>query len=304
MNKKLLSILLLFIAYTVAFGQNRNATFLAYIDKYKEIAIEQMRNHHIPASITLAQGLLESGAGQSDLAQRSNNHFGIKVGSDWNGPFVKHNDDRINERFRVYKSVRESFEDHSKFLKKERYQRLFRLSTLDYKGWARGLKACGYATSPTYADRLISIIEQYKLNDLDEDPDNPWANYKPQVTVKTPSRPSFHVIRMVNDLACVTAYEGDTWDSLAKELGINKRKLLSFNEISEEIAVVPGMNVFLMKKRTKGAHHMKGKWHKVSKGESMYSISQYYGVRLSNLYKSNMKSPDYQPTEGDLLRVR
>jgi len=138
-----------------------------YIDRYKDMAIEQMRRYGIPASITLAQGLLESGAGTSMLATNANNHFGIKVGSAWTGPYVEKDDDRANERFRKYRNAAESFEDHSKFLQQPRYRSLYKLDKTDYRGWAQGLKAAGYATNPEYARQLISIIEIYNLHDFD-----------------------------------------------------------------------------------------------------------------------------------------
>lgn len=146
----------------------QNSAYVDYIQKYHQMAIDQMNRHRIPASITLAQGLLESAAGTSTLATKANNHFGIKVGGDWTGPYIVRDDDRKGEHFRKYKSAAESFEDHSKFLKKARYASLFELKITDYKGWARGLKQCGYATSPTYAQQLIKIIETYNLMQYDK----------------------------------------------------------------------------------------------------------------------------------------
>ena len=140
-----------------------NVTYQTYIDQYKDIAIEEMLRYNIPASITLAQGLFESAAGQSRLALYSNNHFGIKC-HDWTGRSVRHDDDELQECFRAYDNVRQSYEDHSKFLvNKPRYRSLFSLPRTDYRGWARGLKAAGYATNPQYANKLIEIIELYKL---------------------------------------------------------------------------------------------------------------------------------------------
>ena len=145
-------------------AQRRNARYVEYINKYSDLAVEQMKLHKIPASITLAQGLLESGAGNSQLARKSNNHFGIKCGGSWRGRSVRHDDDARNECFRAYKHPRESYEDHSDFLKRgARYAFLFKLDITDYKGWARGLKKAGYATDPSYANRLITIIEDYDL---------------------------------------------------------------------------------------------------------------------------------------------
>lgn len=283
----------------------RNSTYQQYIENYKQAAIDQMRRHHIPASITLAQALLESGAGRSYLATQANNHFGIKVGMGWTGPYMTRDDDRKGEHFRKYKNAEESYEDHSLFLQQPRYKRLFSLDPQDYKGWARGLKACGYATLPTYAERLITIIETYELNDYDEDrfgfrKKKKNSDYTPVPVVKKAKRP----VKLVNGIQCVVAASGDTWESLAKEMKISKKKLLKFNETSEDYPVPVGMNVFLAKKAKKADSMYKGQWHKIRSGESMYSISQFYGVRLENLYKMNFKDATYIPVAGDLLKVR
>lgn len=279
----------------------RNAAYDQYIERYRDLAVEQMRLHGIPASITLAQAILESGAGRSDLASRSNNHFGIKRGNDWQGPTVTHDDDRQGERFRKYNSVRDSYEDHSRFLMRDRYQRLFRLSILDYKGWARGLKACGYATSPTYADRLIELIELYKLYDLDEDPNHPRIPEPPKVEEVN----LFYHARLTNNgLVCIRAKRGDTWQSLADELHLSKKMLLKYNEAIETVQLGEGDYVYLQRKAKKGPQHMKGQWHTIQDNESMYSISQLYGIRLASLYKLNYKTADYEAVPGDLLRVR
>lgn len=149
-------------------AQRRNARYNEYIKQYAPLAVEQMQRHKIPASITLAQGLLESGAGYSELARKSNNHFGIKCGGNWRGRTVRHDDDARNECFRAYRNPKDSYEDHSDFLKRgARYAFLFKLKITDYKGWARGLKKAGYATDPSYANRLITIIEDYELYKYD-----------------------------------------------------------------------------------------------------------------------------------------
>ena len=280
----------------------KNAAYQQYIDKYKDAAIEQMRRYKIPASITLAQALLESGAGSSYLATHANNHFGIKVSSDWSGPHVKQDDDRKNEKFRKYKNVADSYEDHSKFLLKDRYKRLFDLDPMDYKAWARGLKACGYATSPTYANRLITIIETYELDDYDEDRVGLRKRKKKvEPVVETPTR---HAIAMVNGIPCVQMRNGDTWDALAKEVKIAKKKLLKFNEVDEDFTPPVGMNIFLNKKAKKADAQYKDTWHKVKSEESMYTIAQFYGIQLNALYKINFKDDDYIPATGDLLKVR
>ena len=293
------------MAVTLCSFAQRNAAYQQYIEKYKQTAIDQMRRHHIPASITLAQALLESGAGRSYLATRANNHFGIKVGMGWKGGYVTRDDDRKGEHFRKYKNAEESYEDHSLFLQQPRYKRLFSLDPQDYKGWARGLKACGYATLPTYAERLITIIETYDLSDYDEDrfgfrKKKRSSNSTPMPVVKKAKRP----IKLVNGIQCVVTTSGDTWESLAKEMKVSKRKLLKYNETSADYPLPVGMNVFLAKKAKKADSMYKGQWHKIRSGESMYSISQFYGVRLENLYKMNFKDATYIPVSGDLLKVR
>lgn len=292
-----------FALSSITFAQ-RNTAYQQYVDKYKDAAIEQMHRYKIPASITLAQALLESGAGTSYLAKNANNHFGIKVGTGWNGPYVTRDDDRKNEHFRKYKNVEESYEDHSQFLLKDRYKRLFDLNPLDYKAWARGLKACGYATSPTYAERLITIIETYELDDYDEDRIG-LRKYKrkPQPEVQY-TAPVKHPVRTVNGIQCITMREGDTWDAIAKETKIAKKKLLKFNEVDEDFLPPVGTNIFLSKKAKKADTQYKDYWHKVKAGESMYTICQFYGIRIDALYKMNFKDDSYIPVTGDLLKVR
>lgn len=291
------------IACSSVQAQTKNKKYLDYIDLYKDLAVEQMELHGIPASITLAQGLLESGAGSSELAQKSNNHFGIKRGSNWTGPTTTHFDDGRNELFRVYSSVRESYEDHSKFLLRDRYSRLFRLSILDYEGWARGLKSCGYATSPTYADRLIKLIELYELNQYDRDPNAPV--YIPEKRLPVDVKFSSHQLLSNNDVVCIKAKGSDTWESLAKEFAISKKKLLQYNEAVEDVDINEGDFIYLQKKQSKASkQYGKGYWHHVRQGESMYSIAQLYAMNIKKLYKINFKDSDYTPVQGDLLRVR
>jgi len=280
----------------------KNDTWQAYIDKYKGLAIQQMHKYHIPASITLAQGLFESGAGQSELARRSNNHFGIKCHTDWTGKRTYYDDDRKDDCFRVYSSVKDSYEDHSRFLQSKRYSRLFRLNQRDYKGWAKGLKACGYATLPTYADRLISVIELYELYVFDGD-----KKGRPYISPE-----DYHKLYLVNGLDCVVAQEGDTWEGISQELRqrhikVSVRKLRKYNEAPTRDFFPPaGTHIFLQKKQK---HADKDKydrdyWHHIQPGESMYAIAQQYGIRLKNLYKLNFRPADYVPEPGDLLRVR
>jgi LysM repeat protein len=155
-------------AATKANPDYKSRTTLSYIDEFKGVAVEEMNGYGIPASITLAQGIIESGSGNSSLARFANNHFGIKCTSDWKGKGYYKDDDQANDCFRVYKDARESFKDHSEFLKRKRYSFLFELDKNDYKGWARGLKQAGYATNPKYPDMLINIIDKYELYQYDQ----------------------------------------------------------------------------------------------------------------------------------------
>lgn len=262
-----------------------------------------MLKYNIPASITLSQGLLESGAGRSWLTKSSNNHFGIKCHG-WTGRRVFHDDDERGECFRAYDNPRQSFEDHSRFLATQsRYARLFNYARTDYKSWARGLKQCGYATNPQYASKLIQIIELYNLNQYDK------AKKFDQFMVKHSTEDgvapdgNFHVIKAYNKNYYVIARKGDSFQSLSKELCIGKRKLAKYNERSYKEELAAGDVIYLKKKRKKATKEYKNRPHIVQNGESMYLISQKYGIRLSSLYKKNHLSPDYQIKVGDKLRV-
>lgn len=281
--------------------KGRNAHYLSYIDKYKDLAVEEMKKYKIPASITLAQGILESGAGQSTLARKSNNHFGIKCGSGWRGKTVRHDDDARDECFRAYGHPRESYEDHSKFLAGgARYAFLFKLDITDYKGWARGLKKAGYATDPSYANRLITIIEDYDLYKYDKK----GGKGKTSSSGKSGSAVSTlkHQVYLSNDLAYIVARDGDTFKDLGKETGISWRKLIKYNDLHKEYTLTDGDVIYLCKKNKKAAK--KYTVHVVRDGDSMHGISQMYGIRLKNLYKMNKKDPDYVPEVGQRLRLR
>lgn len=285
-------------------GQARwNQQYQSYIDQYKDVAIEQMHRWNIPASITLAQGLFESGAGRSELATKGNNHFGIKCHG-WTGRTVYHDDDRKGECFRAYKSAYESYDDHSRFLaSSQRYASLFKLNKKDYKGWARGLKAAGYATNPQYANKLIEIIQLYKLYEYDtaKKYDKILAKHTKDNSVYGAA---LHPIKQFNKNYYVIARRGDTFKSIAKELGVSYRRLARFNERDKDDILEQNDIVWLKKKRSNAPKEYKNRMHYVKEGESMYSISQYYGIRLKALYKMNHLKPDYQIQVGAALRVR
>ena len=292
--KKLKLFLILIISCLTLQAQTRNKQYENYIKKYRELAVEEMKKYHIPASITLAQGLLESGAGQSTLARKSNNHFGIKCGSDWRGKTVSHDDDARGECFRAYKHPKDSYEDHSKFLAgRPRYASLFKLKITDYKGWARGLKKAGYATNPRYADQLIGIIELYELYKYDE------KNYLKWIK----KNPNPHQTYIANDLLYIIVRAGDSWKSISKEFDISQKKLRKYNDLYKGYALQVGDILYLEKKNRKAdkTHIV----HVLRAGESMYSISQKYGIRLKNLYKLNkMDEEAPAPEVGTILRLR
>lgn len=281
-------------------AQRRNARYNEYIKQYAPLAVEQMKRHKIPASITLAQGLLESGAGHSELARKSNNHFGIKCGGGWRGRTVRHDDDARNECFRAYRNPMDSYEDHSLFLRRgARYAFLFNLKITDYRGWARGLKKAGYATDPSYANRLITIIEDYELYKYDNQ--GTVRNWEKQVK-KKPWLARPHQVFIASDIAYVVARDGDTFQVLGKEFDISWKKLVKYNDLHKEYTLEEGDVIYLKEKKKKAAKPYTV--YVVRDGDSMHSISQKYGIRLKNLYKMNRKEADYVPEVGDRLRLR
>lgn len=293
----------LFALVLAVFGQAKSDANWQYVENYKDMAVEQMRRYHIPASITLAQGICESGAGRSRLAREAHNHFGIKVGINWTGPYIIMSDDRPDDRFRVYRTDDESYEDHSKFLRNNpRYRSLFSLKETDYKGWAHGLKRCGYATNPNYAPMLIGVIERYNLQQFDS-----YSSGKYHSKKTTPTETDFfeeHIVYKVNKCYLIIANSNDTWEKVSRETGVSVRRLLKYNERPKGSVLQRGDIVYLTKKRTKGDKSLKLTPHRVQPGESMYDISQRYGIRLKNLYKLNALSPDYVANVGDLIWLR
>lgn len=300
MKRIIFSFLCMFVAFQTAISQTMtwNQRYQNYFDKYKDVAVEQMLKYRIPASITLAQGVLESAAGNSELATKANNHFGIKCNG-WTGRKSYHDDDARNECFRAYDSVYESYQDHSVFLTtSKRYSNLFQLKLTDYKGWARGLKTCGYATSPTYATKLIEIIELYKLYQYDT------AKHFDKFQAQQVKGGDSRQIYAFNKNYYLKARRRDTFRSLAKEVDISYRKLARYNERDKNDVLEEGEIVWLKKKQNKAPKNYKGRLHYVKNGESIYSISQLYGIKLKKLYKLNNLPPTYQIRVGDALRVR
>jgi LysM repeat protein len=283
----------------------------AYINRHKEIAIQEMERAGIPASIKLAQALLESNAGQSELAQNANNHFGIKCGSDWDGKKYFKKDDDYDEKgrlvkscFRGYRRAEDSFIAHSEFLrdpKKEwRYGFLFRLDPLDYKNWASGLKKAGYATSATYDQKLIAIIERYQLFQYDRPPiTDPFVN-----VVEHTYEDMLIGVFQVNDVDVYIAEDGDTPQIIAQRSGRDINKILQYNEMLSKpnTTLEKGDRVFLECKRNN--YRGNRKFHYVQEGETMYDIAQLYGIKLEKLYDKNLMPPNSQAAEGQPVRLK
>lgn len=264
-----------------------------YCAKYADLARAQMRKYKVPASITLAQGILESGYGSSYLAVVANNHFGIKAYSrDWKGPTVLCDDDADNEPFCKFSSVEEGYEYHSTFLKyNSRYAPLFKLDIRDYENWAKGLKACGYATNPKYASLLIDLIESNHLDVYD---------ILNNSSVTTATR-TLYITSAKKGLKYVRCLPGDDLAAIAKAFGINERKLRRYNELTKKSVLKENDIIYLQSKRSKASKEFTT--HTVRVGESMWSISQMYGVTIKSLMRRN-KLVSATVHEGQVLRLR
>jgi hypothetical protein len=287
---------LICILTTLSFGalENEPSKKALYLENYREIAVQQMNKYGIPASITLAQGMLESGYGESALAKKSNNHFGIKCHSDWTGATTYANDDKPNECFRVYASVADSYEDHSLFLtNNKRYASLFLLDKKDYKGWAEGLKTAGYATSPTYATLLISMIEESSLQQLDQ---------QGLSFVSTGSN-SLLIQVHENKVRYVKAQKGDTYYKIAQRAGVTLKQLKHYNESFKEKDVLKeGDKVYLDPRRYRSKTK---KSITLSQSMSLREIAQQEAIKLKPLMRRNPGfTADEQLPRGKEIRLR
>ncbi len=273
-----------------------------YIDNYRDIAIREMHRTGIPASIKLGQAILESGDGNSTLARVGNNHFGIKC-HDWTGRRIYHDDDERNECFRRYRNPEESFLDHSDFLTgRPRYGPLFQLDQHDYRAWARGLQEAGYATDPNYASKLIRIIEENELYQYDREGGR-LADRR--ATTREPYRPgtdSDLEVMSRNRVNYIISREGDTFESLARELDMKPWEFYRYNDLPREYQLNGGEIVYLQPKRFRSEKGLRE--HVVSEGESMHCISQLYGIRLRWLLRRNGMSSDKRPEPGTVIRLR
>ena len=318
-----------------AFGSLRaqvRQTREEYIDRYKSIAVAHMERYGIPASITMAQGILESDCGNSLLSMKSNNHFGIKCKRNWTGDKVYHDDDAKGECFRSYPSVEASYRDHAEFLDSQpRYDSLFAYSPTDYKSWARGLKAAGYATAPDYAQRLIRIIEENQLFLLDR-PDgarlyasryglkrDPEEWFSSQSSVEELARTGGAVdpdnyrvtinahqgynVYATNGVHYVLAKEGDTFENIGKKFRISARNLRKFNDLKDKKAQpMPHEVVYIerKKKRWEGNAHT----HTCRQGETAYAVGQSYAIRTRSIEKLNKLRPGDTLEQGRQIRIK
>ncbi len=294
---------------SLSYAQSRRE----FVQQYKHIAIREMERTGIPASITLAQGILESACGESELARKANNHFGIKC-HDWTGDTYTMDDDAKDECFRKYKHPEQSWIDHSEFLlSRPRYAGLFRLKSTDYKAWARGLKAAGYATNPKYADLLIRIIEEERLHQYDRYIKHPVGGGGELSMELKPVRGHGHGHHgheesgyrkreeMRNGILCIEARAGDSYAKIADYYGIKVKRLMQYNDRSDA-ALPVGQMVYLKRKKSRAARGYE--FHRVKPGDDLYGISQQYGVRLKNLCRNNYLSPETQLNEGEKIYLR
>ena len=267
--KKFLALAIFTISFTLVFpagasAQQKEMTPEEYIATYAPLAMQHQRQYGIPASIKLAQGMLESDCGNSELSRKSNNHFGIKCKTEWTGMTVTHDDDEKGECFRKYTTIEQSYEDHSKFLaERPYYKNLFKLSVTDYKGWAQGLKDSGYATAPHYAGSLIRLIDSYELYRFDSGDfpaylaginpvthlDNSTLNVSAPIDIDNYTVSVFrigdHNIFLRDGVRYVVAREGETYESLAKVLSMPAKRLMRFNNAKAGSEIAPGEEIFI-----------------------------------------------------------
>jgi LysM repeat protein len=328
LSATLLSSILLFSS---SYGQSEKQRIDAYVNQYKDIAIGEMQRTGIPAAVTLAQGILETGGGQSDLAALANNHFGIKCKSEWTGETMLHNDDAKDECFRKYASAEDSYKDHSDFLRlRPCYAFLFKLDPTDYEGWAKGLKRAGYATNPAYAQKLIKLIIENNLQDytllalngenIHEEifaneknrPENAEASISSSdVTTLVKSVPAMSISEQkikntsypvnavfnINNLKVIYAEAGTSLLAVANNYNISLQKLLGFNELDQTDILDSPQLIYLEKKSKKGRKEI----HIVEKNESLHDISQEEGIQLATIMEYNGLQKGMEPAPGEKI---
>ena len=326
-------VMLFVLSNTHTFSQDKSKAVLDYIEQYKDIAMREMQEYKIPASITLAQGLLESGNGKSELARKSNNHFGIKCHKDWTGKRTYHDDDEKGECFRVYDDPEQSYRDHSIFLaERQRYAFLFDLKITDYKAWAKGLKKAGYATLPVYANILIKLIEDYNLTQYDQMVVKGKFKYKKtngkgQKTngkgqkakdevesnlIYTPYKiddaeivdktPDGRYIRENNKVKFIYAKEGESVYDLADMFCIYDYQIIKYNNLGKRRTLKDNEIIYIEPKKNKAMRRYK--YHTIQKGETLSHVSRLYAVKLKSLYKMNDMNENSILHVGDNIRLR
>lgn len=306
--KKLLTIVVILSCGVIAVAQN--LTPEQYIEQFKDLAIREMKRMGVPASITLAQGLLETESGNSDLLRKSNNHFGIKCKNNWNGNGVSHDDDALGECFRTYKDAEESYRDHSNFLRgSDRYAFLFKLDPADYKAWAYGLKKAGYATNPKYPAILIKHIEKYNLQQYSEialgevpkfesdkyesDKEAPfvYVDDSESSSIAVPVKHTETAVGSdisestvsVNNVKCTFVKKGTSLLAIATKHDILLSKLLQYNDLEQDGLTDHDQLIFLEKKSTKGWTG----YYVTKQGERLQDIAQRNGIQLQYLLDYN-----------------
>lgn len=325
-STRLLFFIIVFLYSPVVLFAQSSADVQAYIAKYRDLALEQENRYGVPASITLAQGILESGAGKSMLAQNANNHFGVKVYGGWTGPeYQAWDDEPQKSRFRKYSSVVESYIDHSIFLKNNsRYNSLFSISVYDYRGWAIGLQKAGYATAGNYAKALIGLIDAYRLYainggvklragktvtitkvitseipvDLDCQMDESEESEEEKVVKEVIKR----FVVEINGVRCTILYPGESLASISQKYDIPQYKILEFNEITDESSLNEGDIVYLQKKKKKYTGIQD--FYRVKDDDTLYAISQQFGITMSSLAKMNNIDMFSRLQEGEKLMLK
>jgi LysM repeat protein len=316
MNKtKYFGLLLLLLPFLVDAQPPQRTSNAEYIQKFKDDAIREMHRMGVPASITLAQGILESDAGNSDLAREANNHFGIKCHKEWTGETFIKDDDEKNECFRKYNNVLESFDDHGRFLRERpRYASLFDIKIDDYESWAVGLKKAGYATNPRYAELLIKIIVENNLAQYDKGGKNipvVPGEASPAPITQQPSKPTpapsnsttKHTTPSksnANNVPFVYSKSGDTWYSIAVANDMRLWQILKYNDAQSGDLINEGEIVYLKPKRGNPTEQ----FHTVVAGETLRGISQKYGVKLKRLVKLNKMGDSISVQPGQKIKLK
>ncbi len=331
--KKVILACALFLGLAASAQREGRSPQERYISRYATIAVNEMYRTGVPASITLAQGIIESASGASTLATKGNNHFGIKCHNSWNGRTMRADDDRRNECFRAYDSAEESFRDHSDFLRyRDRYKFLFDFQTVDYKSWAYGLKQAGYATDPSYAAKLIKCVEDYDLGRFDRmtveeamaeggaEAEHPMAAVAQEQIPESPLKIEageiytgasgeeyrFSLTRTLyskNGVPFVYAVEGETYATLAKQYHLLEREILKFNDAAKGSELHAGNIVYIEPKKAKASAGL-DKYIVGEDAESFHTICQRFAVKEKAIRKLNGFQAGYQPREGDEIILR